>query len=129
MFWKKKTKAEGQDVFIELEDQRASFRYVFKKEDQISMTFKGETVRIYDISAGGLAFQDKGFAKYDAEDVSLHLEMPNFCVDCTLNAQVRILHITENHTCHSIFENCSVDDYEKIHKYVLEMQKRDLRQR
>lgn len=126
MFWKKKTRTEAQSDLIEDKDQRAAFRYVFKKTDQPVMIFKGKEVRILDISAGGLAFENKGFARYDADQVSLHLEMPNFYGEPILSARVRILYLTQTNICHSIFENCTVDGYEMIHKYVLEMQKKDL---
>lgn len=129
MFWKKKTTAEPAENLVDLEDQRASFRYVFRQKDQPAIRFKDRTVRVYDISAGGIAFENRGFSQYDADEVSLDLQMPGFYGDPVLSARVRILHITANEICHSIFENCSVDEYEMIHKYVLEMQKKDLRQR
>lgn len=112
-----------------LDDQRASFRYIFKKSDRPTMVFKGKTVTVYDISAGGLAFENQGFSKYDADHITLDLDMPNFHGDSVLSARVRILNLTTNRICHSIFENCSVDEYEMIHKYVLEMQKKDLKSR
>ncbi len=91
------------------------------------MTFYGKTVSILDISAGGLACTNNGFNKYDIDRVSLELEIPNLPGTSVFNAQVRILHLTRNDICHCIFENCSVDEYEVIHKYVLEMQKQDLK--
>ena len=126
MFWKKKNKPAPQEDLMDLEDQRASFRYIFKKSDRPDMRFNGKTVVIYDISAGGIAFENKGFSKYDADRITLNLDMPNFSGNPVLSAQVRILHLTKNQICHSIFEHCSVDEYEMIHKYVLEMQKKDL---
>jgi len=107
-------------------EKRYSFRYVFAKENRLSMKFKGITVEITNISAGGLAFKNQEFSKYDSDEISLLLEMPNFYGEPVFNAHIRILHITSNHICHCIFENCSVDDYEIVHKYVLEMQKIDL---
>lgn len=111
---------------FDYEDQRASFRYVFKKGSCLPMAFRGKTVRVLDISAGGMAFENQGFSKYDADTVQLNLDMPNFAGDPILKAEVRILNLTENNICHSIFENCSVEDYELVHKFVLEMQKKDL---
>jgi len=111
---------------FEYEDQRASFRYVFKKENRLYINFKDKKVKVLDISAGGMAFENSGFSKYDHDEVSLNLEMPNFRGNPRLKTQVRILHLTRNNICHSIFENCSVDEYEMIHKFVLEMQKKDM---
>ncbi|MCG8632747.1 MAG: PilZ domain-containing protein [Desulfobacterales bacterium] len=91
------------------------------------MTFKGRAVTILDISAGGLACTDKGFKKYDIDRVTLNLKVPNQDEKSVLKAEVRILHLTRDDKCHCIFENCTVDEYEIIHKYVLEMQKQDLK--
>jgi len=113
---------------MDLDDQRAAFRYVFKEKDRPTLVFKGKTVRIYDISAGGVAFENKGFSKYDADGICLNMDMPNFHGNPVLSVQVRILHLTASQICHGIFENCSVDEYEMIHKYVLEMQKKDIKQ-
>lgn len=107
-------------------EQRDAFRYVFSPEKRLSMQFKGKTVDIVDISAGGLAFKNQGFLQYESDEISLVLEMPNYKGDPVFTAHTRILHITSNHFCHCIFENCSVDQYEIVHKYVLEMQKQDL---
>ena len=128
MFWRKKNRPVCPENLTALEDQRACFRYVFKKKHRPTMSYKGQTVSIFDISAGGIAFENKGFSKYDADQIRLDLKIPNFRGDPVLSAQVRILHLAENQVCHSIFENCSVDEYEMIHKYVLEMQKKDLGQ-
>ncbi len=108
------------------EDQRASFRYVFKKGRQLSITFKENIVQVLDISAGGMAFKNKEFKKYDSDQVSLVLDMPNYSGDSVLITLVRILSITQSNICHCIFENCTLEEYEMIHKYVLEMQKQDM---
>ena len=128
MFWKKKTEPDTAVELAEGSDQRTAFRYVFGANDYLTMTFKGREVRIRDISAGGLAFENKGFSKYDVDRVALRLDMPNFPKEPILSAQVRILHVSST-LCHSIFENCTVDEYEMVHKYVLEMQKKGLHRR
>ena len=126
MFWKKKKIIDTCVEETDYEDQRASFRYVFKKGRQLSMTFKNNIIQVLDISAGGMAFKNVAFKKYDSDQVSLVLDMPNYSGDPILNARIRILSITQSNICHSIFENCRVEEYEMIHKYVLEMQKQDM---
>lgn len=131
MFSKNKKANESDMILIEDRatadrEQRDTYRYVFAPEKRLSMQFKGKTVEIMDISAGGLAFKNRGFSRYDSDQVSLVLEMPNFNGNPCFKAHTRILHITANHFCHCIFEDCSVDEYEIVHKYVLEMQKQDL---
>jgi len=110
-------------------EQRDTFRYIFTPEKRLSMQFMGRTLEILDISAGGLAFANHGFKQYEADKISLALEMPNYNENPVFTAQTRILHITANNICHCIFENCAVEEYEIIHKYVLEMQKQDLNPR
>ncbi len=107
-------------------EQRDAFRYVFVPEKRLPMQFKGKSVEIMDISAGGLAFENKGFCQYDSDEISLVLKMPNFKGNPVFRARTRILHISSNHFCHCIFENCTVDEYEVVHKFVLEMQKKKL---
>lgn len=126
MFWKKKKIIDACVEETSYEDQRSAFRYVFKKGRQLSMTFKNNTVQILDLSAGGMAFTNMEFEKYDLDRVSLKLDIPNYFKDPILTADVRILSITKSNICHCIFENCTLEEYEMIHKYVLEMQKQDM---
>lgn len=134
MFSKKK-KAKDLDMILvddvdqDRHEQRDAFRYVFESEERLSISFKGKMVEIFNISAGGLAFKNQGFDRYESDTVSLALDIPNFIGNPVFSAQARILHISSNHLCHCIFENCTVDDYEIIHKYVLEMQKQKLNSR
>ncbi|MCP4023950.1 MAG: hypothetical protein GY729_19060, partial [Desulfobacteraceae bacterium] len=43
----------------------------------------------------------------------------------TFCADLRILTIDDDNHCHCLFENCNLADYELVHQYVLEMQKKD----
>ena len=124
MFWKKKKKT-NQDLTLlgEDKDLRSSYRYVFTKIRQLEFKFKGRNVKALDISAGGMAFTNAGFSQYDADQVTLDLKMPNYPADSVLCVRIRILSITADNVCRSIFENCTQSGYELIHKYVLEMQK------
>ena len=128
LFLKKKQADETPTISCD-NDQRESFRYVFDREKQLSGSFKGRRVQILNISAGGIAFKNQGFKKYDADTMSLDLTMPNYNKNPQFTAQIRILHLTANEICHCIFENCTVEDYEIVHKYVLEMQKQELRKK
>lgn len=127
MFWKKKKLPDPVDTLAEFDDQRAAYRYVFRPGQGISIKFKGKSVRVTDISAGGLAFINRGFKKYDTDTISVDLDIPNYPGDRRFTGQLRILHLNREGICHCIFENCTVDDYEFIHKYVLELQKQDLK--
>ncbi len=125
MFWKKK-KPVTDTIIYESGDKRQAYRYEFKPEQQLEVEFKGRTVRVINISAGGMAFKNNGFQQFDADFIKFDLDIPNFSGNTTFFAGLRILKISENDTCHCIFEQCSLDQHELIHKYVLEMQKHDL---
>jgi len=126
LFWKKPKPAIDNNDPLETKDQREAFRYIFKGDRSLAMDFKGKPVRVINISAGGMAFRDEGFTRYDADQIHLHFDIPNYRGETLFSAQLRILDISNQGICHSIFENCTIQEYEIIHKYVLEMQKKDM---
>ena len=125
MFWKKK-KPETEIIHHDSDELRNTFRYHFKKGRGFTIRFKEKDITILDISAGGLSFKNQGFQPYDADTIQLALDIPNYIGNPSFSAGLRILTIDEDHLCHCIFEQCSLEQYELIHKYVLEMQKNDL---
>ena len=125
MFWKKK-KPETEFVHYDSDELRNAFRYHFKEGWGFAIRFKGKDITILDISAGGLSFKNQGFQPYDVDTIRLTLDIPNYIGSPSFSAGLRILTIDEDHLCHCIFEQCSLEQYELIHKYVLEMQKNDL---
>ncbi len=135
MFWKKAKPGSEQlkdpDILDthDCENQREAFRYVFDEKERITVRFLGKTVSVTDISAGGISFINKGFSRYDADHIQLDLDIPNFRGSTEFFARVRILFISRDQVCHCIFENCTIEQYEMLHKYVLELQKKRLRNR
>ena len=125
MFWKKKQPVTDT-VSYESKDRRESYRYDFNKGPGFWIEFKGEKVRVLNISAGGLAFENKGFKQFDFDLIKFTLDIPNYKGDSTFVARLKILEIDKNNICRSIFEQCPIEQHELIHKYVLEMQKNDL---
>jgi hypothetical protein len=123
--WKKEKPATDV-ISHESEDQRSAYRYQFRENQGFEIKFQGKTVRVLDISAGGMAFKNNGFKLLDFDFIKFTLDIPNFTGDNTFFAGLRILKISEDETCHCLFEQCSLDQHELIHKYVLEMQKNDL---
>ncbi len=108
------------------EDQREAFRYVFKENRHLPMDFKQKAVKVLDLSAGGMAFKNEGFIQYDVDQITFLLNLPNSVGNLKFTAQLRILNINNKGICHCIFENCTIEEYEMIHKFVFEMQKMDL---
>ncbi len=126
MFWKKK-KPEDDSFTHESSDKRNTYRYQFKENQKLEIQFQGKTVRLIDISAGGMAFKNNGFKPLDFDFIKFRLDIPDFNRDNTFFAGLRIINIDETDICHCLFEQCSLDQHELIHKYVLEMQKIELR--
>ncbi|MCP3873021.1 MAG: PilZ domain-containing protein [Desulfobacteraceae bacterium] len=125
MFWKKKK--QQTDTFIyESKDKRDAYRYDFKDGQGFEIQFKGKTLQVINISAGGIAFYNSDFEQFDSDFVKFKLDIPNFKDDTSFYTGLRILTIDETNICHCIFEQCSLEQHELIHKYVLEMQKDDL---
>lgn len=125
MFWKKK-KPTRDIISHPSEDKRSSYRYKFRESHGFVIRFLEADIRVIDISAGGLAFENKGFSQFDFDFIKFKLDIPGFSGDSTFFAGLRILKIDKNDICHCIFEQCSIEQHELIHKYVLEMQKNDL---
>lgn len=125
MFWKKK-KPATELLRYDSDDLRHAFRYHFKEGRGFSMTFKGKTVLVLDIGAGGLAFKNQGFQPGDTDTVRFSLEIPRYRGNPLVSAGLRILTIDGESVCHCVFENCPPEQEELLHKYVLEMQKNDL---
>ncbi len=125
MFWKKKTSAS--DILDHpSEEKRQSFRYEFENQAGFVIRFKQTDIRVLNISAGGIAFENMGFSQFDFDFIKFELNIPDFKGDPTFFAGLRILKIDKENICHCIFEQCSLEQHELIHKYVLEMQKHDL---
>ncbi|WP_041279463.1 PilZ domain-containing protein [Desulfobacula toluolica] len=125
MFWKKKN-PEADVIIHESEDQRQSYRYNFKQGQGFQITFKEKKVWVLNISAGGIAFNNNGFKLFDFDFITFTLDIPNFKGNSTFYSGLRVLRIDNKKICHCIFEHCSLEQHELIHKYVLEMQKNDL---
>ena len=127
MFWKRqKPAADPLEIRHTSDEKRKAFRYEFKVSQQLRIKFNGREVIILNISAGGMAFKNAGFEQFDFDFIKFELDIPNFTGDPTFFAGLRILKIDDNDICHCIFEQCSLEQHELIHKYVLEMQKNDL---
>ena len=125
MFWKKK-KSATEIISHPFDDKRTSYRYKFKADQGFLIRFKEAKLQVLDISAGGLAFENKGFAQFDFDYIKFQVDIPHFHGESTFFAGLRILKIDNNNICHCIFEQCSLEQHELLHRYVLEMQKNDL---
>jgi PilZ domain len=126
LFWKKMKQITDTQDPMEADEQREAYRFIFKGEFRLPMNFKQKPVQVINISAGGMAFKNEGFKQYDADQITLVFDLPHHRQETVFSAQLRILDISDQGICHCIFENCTIQEYEIIHKYVLEMQKKEL---
>ena len=128
MFWKKK-KDSGRPLLKNVGDnQRESFRYAFQPHTSPRLVFLDKPVQVINLSAGGLAFANEEFNVGDQDQISMVVEVPSRNFSAVFRADLKILLITPDDVCHGYFENCSDTDFETLHKYVLELQKKDLQQ-
>ena len=125
MFWKKKT-PETEITLHNPDELRHAFRYHFKEGHGFAIRFKGKEVILLDIGADGLSFKNHGFHPQDGDTIQFTLDIPNYRGNNLFRAELKILTIDDNSICHCIFEQCSLELHELLHKYVLEMQKHDL---
>lgn len=125
MFWKKKSPVSDA-LSYDTDNLRNAYRYHFQQGRGFKIEFKKKQVTVLNINAGGLAFYNQNFAQFDSDFIQFALDIPNFKGDSLFFARLRILKIDQNDICHCVFEQCSLEQHELIHKYVLEMQKNDL---
>jgi len=102
LFWKKaKPKSESvppTDILdpLDSQNQREDFRYVFSKQERITIRFLEKTVTVVDISASGMAFIDQGFSQYDADHIQMDLDIPNYRGSTFFSAQKEIERIVSS---------------------------------
>ena len=110
------------------DDKREAYRYIFRDGRRPYLTFLGKSTHLMNISAGGMAFKNNDFSLGDTDRIRLSLEdTSNPGETSILDTQTRIFHISRDGICHCSFEDLAPDQAERIHKYVLEMQKKDLK--
>jgi hypothetical protein len=104
---------------FESNDRRSSYRASPLANAPIVFEFGGEEVQVINISAGGLAFKNKGFKSGDTQTIALLLPRQNV----TLAPILKIKTIDDHNVCHCQFREIGEDEVELIHQYVLKRQK------
>ncbi len=128
MFWKKK-KALEDKIIYETSSRRKSYRYFPKNPREFGIRFKGKNVDVINISAGGLAFNNREFSSGDTDRVNLELNDPDLKKKQCLTLSIKLLTIDKTHACHCIFDSISQDEMDIIHQYLFIKQKRDIREK
>lgn len=128
MFWKRKKRRSDDDQVIHPSpDKRRSFRYELENADDINMEVCGTTVPLINLSAEGAAFPNISYKTGDTDHAGILLTQPWLRYACIVKVTIEVVDVNENNVCRCLFKNCSEEDRETIHKYILERQKADIR--
>ncbi|MCK5541137.1 MAG: PilZ domain-containing protein [Desulfobacterales bacterium] len=126
MFWKKK-KTSTENFTHKSSDKRGAFRFEFNKDNSFEIEFKDKKFSIIDLSATGMSFKNNGLAIGDYGISKFFFEFSNHKSPVLMELEIQIIKINKNNICHGIYKNCSEDNKEMIHKYILEKQKEKIR--
>ena len=122
MFWRRK-KADSDLFTIDSDNRRGSYRVKPPEEEPILVNLNSATFRLIDIGALGFSFQSRDFQVNDEYDVDFYIKG----YIKKIIARMYIVAIDEHDVCHCAFQELSENDYEAIHKYMLEQQKAETR--
>jgi len=106
-------------------DQRSSYRVRPLSTEPIRIEFKGKTLFVKDISAGGLSFCNDNFAAGDSQLITLDLPGKNV----TITAKTEVIKIDRQGVCHCRFVGLSDDLVNAIHRYVMAVQVEEMREK
>jgi c-di-GMP-binding flagellar brake protein YcgR len=126
LFWKKK-KTSTEKFIHESSDKRGTFRFEFDLQNRFEIEFKTKRIALLNLSATGMSFNNKGFTTNDSGIVKFFFTFKNLKSPVSMRLEMQIIKVDEENICHAIFTNCSEDNNEIIHKYVLEKQKEKIR--
>lgn len=127
MFWKKKSEKpeEGRKLFKVPEQSRGAFRVAPDPLEPITLKIAGVEAHVVDISSGGLSFKNANF-KVDAPyDISFSLPHSS----AVIKVKIKILRITDSQLCPAVFIDLPPELEDEIHRYVLNRQKEELKNR
>ncbi len=124
MFWKRK---QNKDVFFVLEanDKRLGFRVLPHEDFPAEVRIEDRPIELVNIGAGGVAFNNVGLKKNNRHSVFLSLAGYKTIIQAT----ICIINIDINNVCHCYFSEILEKDVDAIHKYVLDVQKIELREK
>ena len=110
------------------EDRRAFFRIKPSKKETVNIFIGSDKYHIKDICASGTGFsiRSEGEKLKRGKEYPFKLRLP--LINEVISGVVRIVDIIDR-IYHSTFVGLSSEDTEKIHLFVLERQKEDLREK
>lgn len=129
MFWKKKTDnskdEKGKLFHVPKEDQRQAFRISPDPAEPVLVSIEGKTVKVLEISSGGISFRNSDFKPKAVYPVSFSLPITGGFI----KTKLRILRVNREGICQCRFVGLDERAEDDIHRYVLARQKELLRNR
>ena len=122
LYWKKKT-SDRRLLIYETDNRRDSFRLNPPEDVPVRFRFGEKEHRVIDIGAGGLSFKNSNFSEGDTGLITFSLPGQ----DTTISTTLEIRRICEKGFCHCKFTEIEEDAVERIHQYLLAVQKEILR--
>lgn len=98
-------------------NRREFVRVKPSEEQPVVVQISEKLIRVRDISAGGIAFDNDGFMESNLYPTKLKL--PD---QITMESTIIIISIDEQQVCHAKFVKIDPSQSETIHKYVLKRQ-------
>ncbi|MFO7749770.1 MAG: PilZ domain-containing protein [Desulfobacteraceae bacterium] len=105
------------------DDQRGAYRLPTDRQNGLETVFLGKKVLLYDISAGGISFDNKGFNIDDQDRIDLDLNLCGLKPIPILSFTAKIITIDDRNLCHLVFQDITREQEEIIHQYILLRQK------
>ena len=122
MFWKKKNNSETLILF-ESKNMRSSVRVRPLSTEPVKTVFQGKPIVVENIGASGIAFRNDGFGPGDSQKITFDLPTENMAVSVT----TEIIDIDSEGICHCRFVGLGEEDFNAIHRYMLAVQIRHVR--
>lgn len=110
------------------EDRRVFFRIKPSKKEPVNIFIGSDKYYIKDICASGIGFSIRSESEELKRGKEYPFELRLPLINEVISGVVRIVHISHG-IYHSTFVGLSSEDTEKIHLFVLERQKEDLREK
>ncbi|QPJ62968.1 MAG: PilZ domain-containing protein [Candidatus Nitronauta litoralis] len=124
MFWKKKAEeGEGLKHIKVPPDSRQAYRISPSELDPIVVNSGKDSYDVADISSGGLSLISDKLKVEDELDITFTLPVS----EDKIEARIKVLRVGRKNIRHCQFLGLQQKMEDKIHKYVLERQKEELR--
>ena len=121
----KKAEEPDPELFVlKTNERRTSYRVQPSKDEPILFRLEDKAVEVKDIGAAGLSFKNENYSKGELFTVNIYLPGLGPTVPTTL----QLIGIDKFNRCHCKFLRIDEAARERIHKYVLNRQKEQVRE-